>query len=275
MLRRPCPRRRRDGSVAAHVRSRGQEPGAAGKHPPRASLHDARDGARYALERLEESGELERLRRRHACYYLELAEEDERASRGPLQGAWLDLLETEHDNLRAVLATPRGDTELGLRLTGALSHFWYMREHHSESRMWLKSALERSGDATAARAKVLVGAARLAWFQGELVRANALAEESLALYRDPGDDAGAAFARLVLGRTEVSRGNRPQGEALVGESLASFRQQKNMWGISRALVVLGAAALFEVEIDRATANFQKSLAVCRDIEDAEGPPETP
>jgi predicted ATPase len=124
MLRRPGPRRRRDGSVAAHVRSRGQEPGAAGKHPPRASLHDARDGARYALERLEESGELERLRRRHACYYLELAEEDERASRGPLQGAWLDLLETEHDNLRAVLATPRGDTELGLRLTGALSHFW-------------------------------------------------------------------------------------------------------------------------------------------------------
>ena len=67
----------------------------------------------------------------------------------------MDRLETEHDNLRAALTWslgPGGDTETGLRLTGALSHFWYMREHHSESRTWLESALERSGDATA-RAK--------------------------------------------------------------------------------------------------------------------------
>src|SRR5215210_5494141 len=227
----------------------------------------------YALERLEESGELERLRRRHAGYFLELAEEEERESQGPLQGAWLDRLETEHDNLRAALEwslTSQGDTEIGLQLTGALSHFWYMREHHSESRMWLESALERGSDATAARAKLLVGAGRLAWFQGELARANTLAEESLTLYRDLGDDAGAAFALLVLGRTEVSRGNRGRGETLVEESLASFRRQKNMWGIARALIVLGAAALFEDDSDRATANFQKSLAICRDLEDAEG-----
>src|SRR5215210_4064642 len=227
----------------------------------------------YALERLEESGELERLRRRHAGYFLQLAEEEERASRGPLQRAWLDRLETEHDNLRASLEwslTSQGDTELGLQLTGALSHFWYVREHHSESRMWLQSALERGGDATAERAKLLVGAGRLAWFQGELARANTLAEESLTLYRDLGDDAGAAFALLVLGRTEVSRGNRGRGETLVEESLASFRRQKNMWGIARALIVLGAAALFEDDSDRATANFQKSLAICRDLEDAEG-----
>jgi hypothetical protein len=80
----------------------------------------------------------------------------------------------------------------------------------------------------------------------------------------------AAFARLVLGRTEVSRGNRERGETRVGESLASFRQQGNMWGISRALIVLGAAALFENDVDRARATFQKSLSICRDLEDAEG-----
>ena len=227
----------------------------------------------YALERLEQSGEMERSRRRHAGYFLRLAEEEERESRGPLQGAWLDRLETEHDNLRAALAWslgPWGDTQTGLKLTGALSHFWYMREHHSESRTWLKSALERSGDATAARAKVLVGAARLAWFQGELPRSHALAKESLALYKDLGDDAGAAFACLVLGRTEVSQGNRQHGETLVEESLVSFRQQENMWGISRALIVLGAAALFDEDIDRAKTQFQKSLQICRDLEDAEG-----
>jgi predicted ATPase/DNA-binding XRE family transcriptional regulator len=168
----------------------------------------------YALERLEKSGELQRLRRRHASYFLELAEEEERASQGPLQREWLDRLETEHDNLRAALAwslTSLGDTEMGLQLTGALSHFWYIREHHSESRMWLQSALERGSAATAARAKVLVGAGRLAWFQGELARANTLLEESLTLYQALGDDAGAAFALLVLGRIAVSQGDRGRG----------------------------------------------------------------
>jgi len=51
------------------------------QHEPRFTmLETVRE---YALERLEESGELERLRRRHASYFLELAEEEERASRGP------------------------------------------------------------------------------------------------------------------------------------------------------------------------------------------------
>jgi predicted ATPase/DNA-binding XRE family transcriptional regulator len=241
------------------------------QHEPRFTmLETVRE---YALERLEESGELERLHRRHASYFLELAEKEERASQGPLQRAWLDRLETEHDNLRAALAwslTSQGDTEMGLQLTGALSHFWYVREHHSESRMWLQSALARGSDTSAARAKVLVGAGRLAWFQGELARANTLLEESLTLYQDLGDDAGAAFALLVLGRTAVSQGDRRRGEALVEESLALFRQQGNMWGIARALIVLGDGALFEGDVDRATAKFQKALDISRDLEDAEG-----
>jgi predicted ATPase/DNA-binding XRE family transcriptional regulator len=241
------------------------------QHEPRFTmLETVRE---YALERLEESGELERLRRRHASYFLEMAEEEERASQGPLQRAWLDQLETEHDNLRAALTwslTSQGDTEMGLQLTGALSHFWYIREHHSEARVWLQSALERGSDATAARAKVLVGAGRLAWFQGELARANMLLKESLTLYQDLGDEARAAFALLVLGRTAVSQGDRERGEALVEESLALFRQQGNIWGIARALIILGDGALFEGDVDRATARFQKSLDISRDLEDAEG-----
>jgi predicted ATPase/DNA-binding XRE family transcriptional regulator len=241
------------------------------RHEPRFTmLETVRE---YALERLEMSGKLERLRRRHAEYFLELAEEEERASQGPRQRAWLDRLETEHDNLRAALEwslSSQGDTELGMQLTGALSHFWYVREHHSESRMWLQSALERGSDTSAARAKVLVGAGRLAWFQGEFARGNTLAEESLALYQDLGDDAGAAFALLVLGRTAVSQGNLVRGETLVEESLTLFRQQGNTWGIARASIVLADAALFEGDIDRATDFVQKALDIARDLEDAEG-----
>ena len=49
-----------------------------------------------------------------------------------------------------------------------------------------------------------------------------------------------------------------------------FRQQGHMWGIAWALIVLGAGTLFEDNVDRATAKFQKSLAICQDLEDAEG-----
>jgi predicted ATPase/DNA-binding XRE family transcriptional regulator len=241
------------------------------QHEPRFTmLETVRE---YALERLKESGDSERLRRRHASYFLKLAEDAERALQGPLQGAWLDRLEVEHDNLRTALVwslTTQSDTEMGLQLTGALSDFWYMREHHSESRMWLQSALERGSDPTLARAKVLVSAGRLAWFQGELVRSNTLLEESLTLYQDLEDDAGVAWALLCLGRTEISRGNRRRGEALVEESLALLRQQGNMWAIARALIVLGAGALFEDDVERATDKFRESLSICQDLENAEG-----
>ena len=241
------------------------------RHEPRFTMLETVRA--YALERLEESGDLERLRRRHAAYFLELAQEEERASRGPLQRVWLDRLETEHDNIRAALSwslTSQGDTEMGLQLTGALSHFWYVREHHSEARTWLQRALELGSDTTSARTKVLVGAGRLAWFQGELRRGSVLLEESLALYRDLGDDAGTAFTLLLLGRIAISQGDRKRGTTLVEESLALFRQQGNEWGIARALIVLGDAALFDYEIDCATTNFRRSLDISRDLEDAEG-----
>ena len=56
----------------------------------------------YAVERLEESGEAEELRRRHAAYFLALAEEAEPNLRGS-PGDWLDRLERDHDNFRAAL----------------------------------------------------------------------------------------------------------------------------------------------------------------------------
>ena len=57
----------------------------------------------YALDKLEQSGEAEEARRRHAEFFLGLAEVTETAMRGPEQAAWLDRLEAEHDNLREAL----------------------------------------------------------------------------------------------------------------------------------------------------------------------------
>jgi predicted ATPase len=64
----------------------------------------------YALERLEESGELDELRQRHADYYLEQARSVELLIRSPQAARAIDQLEPEHDNLRAALRWLSGRT---------------------------------------------------------------------------------------------------------------------------------------------------------------------
>ncbi|MCA1705881.1 MAG: adenylate/guanylate cyclase domain-containing protein [Actinobacteria bacterium] len=56
----------------------------------------------YAKARLEESGEAEQIRRTHAEYFRELAEEAEPYLVGEAQKVWLDRLERELDNFRAL-----------------------------------------------------------------------------------------------------------------------------------------------------------------------------
>ena len=63
------------------------------------------------------------------------------------QTEWLDLLETEHDNLRAALdhLDSSGDAEQQLALAVSLSRFWYVRGHLAEGRgCW--SALQATSD---------------------------------------------------------------------------------------------------------------------------------
>ena len=75
----------------------------------------------YGQERLQECGTAERVRERHAGYYLALAQEAEPELEGANQTRWMDRLEAEHENLRAALswALEGGGVELGLRLAGA------------------------------------------------------------------------------------------------------------------------------------------------------------
>src|SRR6516225_339117 len=124
------------------------------------------------LECLHVTGEMEAARQGHAEYYLRLSEQAEPELVGPGQAIWLERLEQEHENLRAVMqwsleqaGGERGDgrtREIALRLGGALRQFWYMRSYFSEGRDFLERALTlREGVAASVRAKALFAATRL------------------------------------------------------------------------------------------------------------------
>jgi predicted ATPase len=114
----------------------------------------------YARERLAERREAAVLPRRHAAYYLTLAEQAAGQVFGAGQDVWLGRLEAEHGNLRAALewtlATP-DEGETAVRLGAALWPFWYVRGYLSEGRERLNAALA-TGSRGAARLRTLQGA---------------------------------------------------------------------------------------------------------------------
>ncbi len=119
-----------------------------------------------------------------------LASGGEAALDGPLLTSWLDRLEQEHDNLRAALHwfLEAGLPVMALRLCSALERFWVVRGYRHEGPTFLERALGRSaGVAPSVRAKALLVAARLSFMQSDYDRGKALAQESLALFRELGD----------------------------------------------------------------------------------------
>jgi hypothetical protein len=173
----------------------------------------------YVLEPLGVRPCAAQLRLGHAQLSLVLAQSSAEELTGSRRAA-LDRLDDEHDNLRAVLAWYKAEetgAEAGLRLTGALWRFWDVRGHSREGREHLREALARdtASRPTAARAKALNSAGRLAWDQGDFVALRAYHEESLSLWREIGDRKGIADSLNELQRNphdEVS-------EQMLNESL--------------------------------------------------------
>src|ERR671917_1178288 len=224
----------------------------------------------YAREKLEESGEAEKIKRVHAEYFLALAEEAEPRLRGAAQFEWLERLEAEHDNLRTALSWSLGsrDATLGLRLAGMLSRFWYVGNHLSEGRRWLEEALMKGGEAPPdTRAKALRGLGNLASELGDQERGRSSLGEALALYRELEDKKGIAESLSNLGRIEMWRGDYDRAKALLEEGLEVARESGDEWTIGYALNVRAVWAHDEGDLEGANALWEEALALGREMND--------
>ena len=225
----------------------------------------------YAQEKLEErKEEAEAIKRRHAEFFLALAEEAEPELKGPWQGEWLEHLEIEHDNLRAALrwALEAGEAELGLRLSGALGDFWQLRGHLDEGQRWLEAALAK-GDAVleTARSKALLRAGWIAWERLDLERSTVLSEKALALSRRLGDKAGSAAALFALGCLALFQMRLEEASALFEESLGLWRELGDRAGVARVLLALAGVAVCRRDYGRAMALHEESLMLARETGD--------
>ena len=220
----------------------------------------------YALGRLEGSGEAEKVRRRHAEFFLELAERAAPNLTRAAQTEWLERLAREHDNLRVVLSwlLDQKDADAAARLGWDLVWFWYIRGHLAEGTRWMERTLAYEAALTPiGRAKALIVVAALANPQGDLDRHDAFAEEGGRLAREAGDREVLARATFLEGHAALVRGEHDRAAALAGESVTLYRALDDQSGAGLALTVLGEVAFGKGNPARAEQLFDESEKLLR------------
>jgi predicted ATPase/class 3 adenylate cyclase len=229
----------------------------------------------FAQVKLEESGEVEAVKRVHAEYFLALAEDAEPMLWGAEDAAWLDRLKQDYDNMRAALswAIEHEEATLALRVGGALRWFWYMEGYYGEGRRWLEAALGKDWGAAAAEARVraLEGVGWLASGQGDLDRAQAAAKEGLKLSTEAGlGDVVAADLQNVLGEGVARhRGDYEWAAELLSESLALHRKAGDIRGVAWSLCNLANVSSDRGNHEQAKDLYEEGLALSRELDGAE------
>lgn len=226
----------------------------------------------YALEHLEQNAHTAGLHRRHALYYLGLAAAPGADLRGRAQEEWLQGLSTVYDNLRAALGWAQAhDTEIFLRLVGALWPFWRLQGHLSEGRRWLAAALDRcAGASSLLQAPVFQGAGCLAFIQGDYEQSWMLHETSLQLWQQTEDAHGMAAAFNSLGGVAQTQGRYEQAANFYQQSLALRRTLNDQLNIAASLNNLGILAQIQGNYSDASTLHQENIALRRRMGDRRG-----
>jgi predicted ATPase len=224
----------------------------------------------FALDQLDEAASFQR---RHAAWFVALAEDAKQGLYGPDQTRLLDVLDREHDNLRAALdwAERDEDHELLLRLASSLGYFWGLRGHVVESRAHLTRALAAPVPAGLEhlRANVLMYAADDARLRGSVEQAETLIDEAVELARRDGSDSLIARAVSLAGVVAAEAGDLEKGEHFQREALDRFQTCADEWGQGAVLSRLTDLALRRRDFLGAERLAAKSLDLAEKVgEDA-------
>ena len=261
----------------------------------------------YALGRLEASGEDSALHRRHMAWlldfagqadlagpdqaaWLDLLDADRDNFRAGLE--WSLAPAAPGSGTAAARAAPTGpgshantgrppapagpgpappgpDPEQALALAGALAPFWLVRGPIALARTALDAALAAAGPGadTRLRAIALDGAGQLAAVQADHDAQRRYQQESLAIWRELGDDLQVASTLSDLGSAAHFRGEYPLARALHAEALELAERTGDAQQTGQALSGLGRLALHQGDLDQATAYYTQSMAKFAEIGD--------
>ncbi|MFE3448276.1 ATP-binding protein [Nonomuraea sp. NPDC059194] len=219
----------------------------------------------YGRDRLRESGQEERLRRRHRDWYRDLVLRAHHDWFGPGQVVWYQRLRTEHDNLRTALefclSTPQ-EAQDGLAIATALRFYWIAADCPQEGRSWLIRLLAADDRPTPTRAWALCIKARLAVLQSDFPTAATLLQECGKLARRFDDPALTGAAAYVTGFAALLQRDLSRARTLLEQALECGRRTGDQITVVNSLLYLATTYSSLGDSGRAVETFEECLALC-------------
>lgn len=221
----------------------------------------------YALERLAMSGDLERLRRRHATYFLAYGEEQFTRSGSELYG-WMEIFQHEYDNMLAALAwsqTSASDGDMAVRLANAVSRLWWQRGIRDSAILAIERSLCHQNGVPRTRAQALarIELANLYSMTGEYRRAQHHYEFALAIARELGERGHQAKCLDRLGWLARERGDIATAQSHLHNSLTLFRELGVVDGVVSVLNTMAGIAILREDPVSAEALLLESRKAAR------------
>jgi predicted ATPase/class 3 adenylate cyclase len=227
----------------------------------------------YAEEQLDAAEEADALRRRHAEYFLDLAEQAEPEMWGLQQRIWFDRVDSEHDNLRAALAATlaANEPDTATRLAAALEPFWETRGHVSEGWDYLRRVLAaKTGVAKVSRAKALFAADRLAQITSRYHEEKPMLEEAVTLFAEAGEQRGHIFSLSHLGLVLDRLGEPEEARRRHEEAVSLAQALGDRWLLAMALNNLSCTLMEEGDYAAAGPLAEESLTLRRALGEKRG-----
>ena len=226
----------------------------------------------YANEKLVAAGEADTFRARHLDYFVGYAEKISPQLRGSQQKEWLERAEHEDMNLRFSLEASEelpGEVSKGLRLMTAMQRFVEVKGLFKEAREHFTKLLTHPDAATRdlLRARALAAAGRLAWIADDMLATLALHTEALEIFRELGENRGAAQSLADLGFHALDARDVARAKTLLDEAAGLAAPLGDPRLTAHIQHLRGVIAAGEGDFERAYSLEEESLSYYQQIGD--------
>lgn len=245
-----------DGVAALLDNSLLQSGGVVGGQPRFTMLETVRE---YALARLHEHGERERLHQQHATFFTDFATAARVRLFSGESEQWLDYLYAEMGNFRVVWQWGQASDQqrsFSWQLIPNLAWFAYRRGYLHEARRWCEQAIEQMAGLTndPMRASVLSHAGLVAMWQSDLTTAARLMDEGLAMLRRLEDEDGLRVTLFLRSVLATNQGDVIRAYPLFAESLPLYEAAGLTWFVAMLHLHRGNVYLSQGEVNAAEAD---------------------